>query len=606
MNTTIPPQANINAVAIKTTDNMVRVEKLAPSILTILLSDEKITGEVIAKSQLSNPESNKPQLEKLELANLKLGKLELSKTHIGILTIKTANGEIDIKTKLSIPIGRNIILTMPTQNNIAPPKPPYSLNIQIINNASSNTQQENIIQPNTPKSIITTTVSIKTAIIKNITEGIKFTAIIKVNPIVLPNYNQVTRPQITATTTLPSTQPTIATTTPKTQLTTTTTTPKIQPTTTTTTPKTQPTTTTTTPKTQPTTTTTTPKTQPTTTTTTPKTQPTIAITTTKIQPTTASTDNIKLPNGWSVDLKIIAIQKQGDPSLPKIASSQENLLTGKIINSSINSIEIQTNNTNFIIAIEKAPPVGTMVLLSIENAAKPPLTISQPVTIDEMTQRWDGLRDALTLLGTGDVMAAKNIMQSIPQSGVKISSSLLFFINAIRGDNINGLLGQNNLQSLGRISKTHVNKLTRDFQMTTGRATDTAGNEWRSYNIPMLNDNAISNLQLFIKKYDDKINDEQEKKENKRKKNSKRFIIEVNFTKIGPLQLDGIANNKNIELMIRSYKPLDDNMRDEIKQLFIHMIEPLGLTGMVGFHVSKKFDVKPIREKVKQTRGISV
>ena len=153
-----------------------------------------------------------------------------------------------------------------------------------------------------------------------------------------------------------------------------------------------------------------------------------------------------------------------------------------------------------------------MVLLSIENAAKPPLAISQPLIINEMTQRWDGLRDALTLLGAGDVMAAKNIMQSIPQSGVKISSSLLFFINAIRGDNINGLLGHNNLQSLGRISKSHVNKLTRDFQMTTGRAADSAGNEWRSYNIPMLNDNVISNLQLFIKKYDDQINDEQEKK----------------------------------------------------------------------------------------------
>ena len=58
--------------------------------------------------------------------------------------------------------------------------------------------------------------------------------------------------------------------------------------------------------------------------------------------------------------------------------------------------------------------------------------------------------------------------------------------------------------------------------------------------------------------------------------------------------------------MIRSYKPLDDNIRDEIKQLFIHMIEPLGLTGMVGFHVSKKFDVKPIGQKEKYTRGINV
>ena len=280
MNTTIPPQANINATAIKTTDNMVRVEKLAPSILTILLSDEKITGEVIAKSQLGKPELNKPQLEKLELANLKLG---LNKTHISILTIKTTNGEIDIKTKLSIPIGRNIILTMPTKNNITPPKPPYSLNIQIINNAPSNAPQVNAPQVNAPQVNMPqlksqTTDSIKSVITKNITEGMKFTAIIKDNHIISPNSNQIARPQRASPATIA-------------EIPTTDTAAKTQPTTDTAA-KTQPTTDTAA-KTQPTTDTAA-KTQPTTDTA-AKTQPTTAM--------AASTDNIKLPNGWSVDLK---------------------------------------------------------------------------------------------------------------------------------------------------------------------------------------------------------------------------------------------------------------------------------------------------------------
>lgn len=308
-----------------------------------------------------------------------------------------------------------------------------------------------------------------------------------------------------------------------------------------------------------------------------------------------------LPKGGTVPIKINAIQLPNGPALPSITENQAGLIQGEVISNKNGQLQIQTANSTLSISVHNPPPVGTLLLLSLEGLPTPPAITPQKLGGQEMMQRWDGLRDALLLLNAGDPAAAAKVMKSMPQVGVKLATSLLFFLNAFKGGSVENWFGQQNLQSLSKLSKASTDKLGNDFRMTQGRATDSAGNDWRSYNVPMMTNSEIEQLRLYMKDYqegDDEGDDAD--------KSGKRFVIEVNFTKLGPFQFDGVAKQKTVDLMIRTHKPLEDGMRDDIRTLFSNTIEALGLTGHVGFHVSPKFDIYPISEEITYGGGMTV
>lgn len=70
-----------------------------------------------------------------------------------------------------------------------------------------------------------------------------------------------------------------------------------------------------------------------------------------------------------------------------------------------------------------------------------------------------------------------------------------------------------------------------------------------------------------------------------------RFLVDLDLSRLGELQLDGMVHEdtKSFDLVIRSHEALDDEIRRDLTGLFVTANEAVGLKGGLSFQVTKKF-----------------
>jgi hypothetical protein len=204
---------------------------------------------------------------------------------------------------------------------------------------------------------------------------------------------------------------------------------------------------------------------------------------------------------------------------------------------------------------------------------------------------FQALQEAVALLQQSDPAMAQQVVQSlIPSAGPQLGAALLFLLQAVRFGGAPRWLGGDAVKSLERARRGSTDKLNRDFGSMRGKAVDSAGGEWRSYQLPISVGGEIEALKLYLR---DREQQGQEGDKDKAKP-GQRFIIEVNFTRLGPFQFDNLVDKKHIDLMIRTHSALPQDMRREIQALFADTITALGMTGRVGYHVVKSFDLNAV------------
>ena len=70
-----------------------------------------------------------------------------------------------------------------------------------------------------------------------------------------------------------------------------------------------------------------------------------------------------------------------------------------------------------------------------------------------------------------------------------------------------------------------------------------------------------------------------------------RFIIELDLSKLGRIQLDGLVTSKgkHFDLFVRSEVPLGKSMRRDLNNIFIDFMEITGISGKIVMHSSLPF-----------------
>ena len=101
--------------------------------------------------------------------------------------------------------------------------------------------------------------------------------------------------------------------------------------------------------------------------------------------------------------------------------------------------------------------------------------------------------------------------------------------------------------------------------------------DWRVALIPVNTGSEIQQIRLLFRQNDN------ESDENV--KSDARFIIDVDLTKFGRMQIDGLVREKgkSLDLIIRSDKQLNDTMKNDIRSIFVETTDLSGLSGSVGF-----------------------
>lgn len=240
-------------------------------------------------------------------------------------------------------------------------------------------------------------------------------------------------------------------------------------------------------------------------------------------------------------------------------------------------------------------PPGTRVTLEITGQQPPPplpTTAPLPITSLPLTglanPGWPTLTESLALLQRIDPVAAQQLAQAVPDGGPRTAAALMSFAQAMRGGDARQWPGDVTLRALERSGPrgAHLaSTLSDEVAALSSRARE-GGAEWRALPIPWNADGQVERIALITRREGE--GDESNKKT---AGGGTRFLIELELSRLGSMQLDGMFKKQTraLDLMIRTKAELPDTIRRDLTGIFANSNAAMGLKGGLTFQVVKKF-----------------
>lgn len=179
--------------------------------------------------------------------------------------------------------------------------------------------------------------------------------------------------------------------------------------------------------------------------------------------------------------------------------------------------------------------------------------------------------------------ATQTLANILPQPGqpAKLPAAALLFIAAVRAGDINAWLGDKNVDALRRMGKAEfVARLAREFSGLNKLASEPVTPEWRGMSIPLYSDGQIDKIHLYYRHSNHGDDRDQEQAE---KGKGTRFVMDLNLSHMGPVQLDGYTRGQQVDLIVRTQKPFGAGARYEMTQRYIKALEKAGFEGALLF-----------------------
>lgn len=242
--------------------------------------------------------------------------------------------------------------------------------------------------------------------------------------------------------------------------------------------------------------------------------------------------------------------------------------------------------------------VNTMTL-PLPGEGLPPIGGSGGVlaAASQFTAEWSALDELSSLLhGMHSSMAAQALQRIVPHVGTQFSAGMLFFMNILRRGDVSEWLGKDLIEHLERMGKGDlVQRLGADLGAVRTLFTDQPQGNWQALFFPVMVEKELHHAQMFIKP------EEQERKEGG---GGTRFIVELELSHLGPMQMDGLvkkrAEHTQFDLVIRSIHELPEEMKTDIYGIFENAQQVTGLQGSLNFRLVQEFPVHPLQEIQKQ------
>jgi len=244
---------------------------------------------------------------------------------------------------------------------------------------------------------------------------------------------------------------------------------------------------------------------------------------------------------------------------------------------------IQSPVGQMTLATSAPLPQGTQ--LRLEPVGLPQLPAVSGAADEAAGQRWDTLREAIrTIIQAGAGVGQTRMMQAIPQPTPQMPATVIFFLQALRHGSMRGWVGSDAAETLGRHNKPLLDRLGAEFAQLQRQAGEPVSQDWRLFTIPLFADGEAERLKLYVRDRQAGQDPDQDEAA------GDRFVVEANFTRLGPFQFDGLARTKRLDLVIRTLARLPDEMQNGIGVQFADTVTALGLTGTLSFQVTDRFD----------------
>jgi hypothetical protein len=302
--------------------------------------------------------------------------------------------------------------------------------------------------------------------------------------------------------------------------------------------------------------------------------------------------------GTRFSVRIIAFQPT--PAVGVVAPTQAgggtpapvSILTGTVTGTATPSGNpvVLTHAGSLVLATRTHLPIGSQVTFEVVSLTPPSgetagATKTKPAVPPQLlTRQWPALQDAVRTLGETNPAAAQQLIQAVlPQPGTALGGNILFFMMALSGGNLQSWFGDAPTRALQRSKPDLLARLKDDFGKIDRAARDPGPGDWRSTLVPLHNGADLSPLRLSLR-----AAGEEDDTGEHRGKNGTRFVIDLDLTRMGRFQLDGLVHQgeKRMDLIVRTENRLPGGVEDGIRNIFQDAAEVTGLKGGIVFQAA--------------------
>ncbi|MBY0407809.1 MAG: hypothetical protein K2Q01_08955, partial [Rickettsiales bacterium] len=250
------------------------------------------------------------------------------------------------------------------------------------------------------------------------------------------------------------------------------------------------------------------------------------------------------------------------------------------------------------------PALGSVAITSTEGKPR----FGPPAPLLELAQPWTALQQLFGLLTSGtdspqtplpNVLPAVTTNPQAQQAFTPkdIGAGLLLFLSALRGGSFKNWLGKDNIKRLEDMGqKGLITRAEAEFNAIATQHAEAKPGHWQALFFPVAVDGVPQQVRLFTKR-----DRERGKDQPPRESEDTRFVIEVDLTQLGELQMDGfVRKGKDIhfDLVIRSLIPLDTQVQQDILAIYNASGAISGFKGGLSFQAVKDFPVNPMEDIV--------
>lgn len=242
-----------------------------------------------------------------------------------------------------------------------------------------------------------------------------------------------------------------------------------------------------------------------------------------------------------------------------------------------------------------APRESLPSALLLQQAAEPVAPTPPPAPKPALP----ALAEALELLAR-TAPAAEEAPPHLPRTDEPLAGPLLQALDRLRRQDLSGLLGQEAAARLDREAPPELRAALSHELLSQGRpARDGQGAEWRSWQLPVIEDGRLALLQLDLRRI--QPDEHHASADAPPPRAQHRFLVEVALSRLGAMQLDGLLRDRRLDLIVRSAIRLPVPQREELARIFAAACEEARLVGAVifqsgmGHWITLTPDASPIR-----------
>lgn len=302
----------------------------------------------------------------------------------------------------------------------------------------------------------------------------------------------------------------------------------------------------------------------------------------------------RLTAGQPVQVRILSLGSPGEASpLPTTPVPQEEpILPGTYVGTSLAGQPLVSTAQGTLVLQARIPqglPSGTALALAV---LAPELAAPTPPAIDPLHGRdWPALREAMAVLAATDPSLAKALAAAIlPQPNKRLAANIAFFLAALRGGEAADWLGSQGEGALSKAGRQDLlSRLSEDFRAIQARAQEPLPEGWRCYALPFEHQGQVTRLQLHVRA----AGEDEPGAEREKRGMAKRFLLDLDFNRLGPMQLDGLVRPGQMDLVVRTRDLLPTGLTRELGGIYRASLDVAGYAGTLSFQTGAHRWVRP-------------